>query len=256
MIRDVLRVSFEKLTDRSTAAQKTLVKEKNALLYLRVRAWKFVQRHYMPGLPILFTEIIDLTEINSGGELPLVYKVPLRMPSELEKSLRERVCTPELIEIEEELRKALAEDALDDARRLLRKGFTLVGKKKQHVDGQGQGTKTRMETAMDGLRDAKEEIVETYTKARNALLRLDPEGDWKERLKPLVIEQMTPPSRQDVGTGNGHYIPSWIWRMEGVSMVHSQAVESSDLQQEVTDAEKETVDEGMSWLYVSMHEWQ
>ena len=163
LIRQELKVVFEKLKMSTSTVQKSLAEEKNTLVFLRVKAWKENQRLFMPGLSLPETDLIEHSITN--GEILNVLKIPLRLASDLEMDARESVCTKELIQCEIELWKGQMELALEDLMKILQKEFTLARKNKQQVYSQSQNSSTRLGTNAANLHVAKEEMRLKYMSA-------------------------------------------------------------------------------------------
>ena len=56
--------------------------------------------------------------------------------------------------------------------------------------------------------------------ARNALLPLDPQGDWTELYLPLTDDDNRGPMKEqtEMPSSDGQYAPSWIWRSNTTSV--------------------------------------
>lgn len=139
----------------------------------------------------------------------------LWLPSQLEDiSERTSICLPGIINSEKELRFGQLQDSLDDLRKARRVRRGLVLFHKVQLVGEGQKTQTKARAAIQTLQDRIEKSVRRYRVARTALLRLDPGGDWENVYLPLNDGDNRGPSKEqeEVGTSDGTYVQSWIWR--------------------------------------------
>ena len=132
---------------------------------------------------------------------------------------------PGLHEIELKLRIAQTSDALEQLKQHLRIYSSFVKYKIRQVSGPGQKANTRARNLVTRLRQKAMRSAERYKMCRAALEVLDPTGDWKERLRPLLAgdiqapngsspdDVITPMSRRSKGNGEGFRNISWIWRV-------------------------------------------
>jgi hypothetical protein len=128
-----------------------------------------------------------------------------------------------LVDTEKRLRLAQANDALDDLRRQLRVTMGLGHYKNTQV-GASQRVSTRARSLIGRFKDKTSRCAERYRAAHSALLSLDPNGDWKNRLRILKDEDIKGPRRgEDEAEGTREL--SWIWHVacqSGVSGVSSR----------------------------------
>jgi hypothetical protein len=123
-----------------------------------------------------------------------------------------------VVEKERRLREAQADDALADIRHQRRIISGLWQFKKMKVDGTGNKPCTRMRTLYNRFHLRMRRCASRYRAARNALLVLNPDGSWQVRLKELKEADIRGPGKDDDGTSNSRFEPSWIWL---VPRVHS-----------------------------------
>ena len=140
--------------------------------------------------------------------------IKLWLPSQLDAEDRDMICLGNVVNTEKELRFAQLEDSLNDLRRARRTRLGLVTFHKVQLAGQGQRVQTKSQAAMQSIQDRINRYVRRYRVARDALLRLDPHGDWKELYLPLTDNDNRGPMKEleEIPASDGQYIPSWIWR--------------------------------------------
>lgn len=153
----------------------------------------------------------------------------LCLPSSLPENLRNDPALAPLAEKERRLRLPQCREALASLRRRLRICARLFDSKKLHTAGTGTRPNTRMQALLDKHALYRERDVERYRAARNALIRLDPQGTWQQTLKPLFEKDIHPPIRGqeesakgrakgkrsrkgDALESEGRRTLSWIWR--------------------------------------------
>lgn len=183
--------------------------ERRGSLLHQIKKWRELQAIYMPG-------VLDAGASNT--ESPRTEKAEstrLWLPSQL-KDPRERmtVCFPGVITAEKELRFGQLQDSLDDLRKARRVRRGLILFHKVHVTGEGQKTQTKARAAIQALQDRIGKSIHRYRVARNALLQLDPGGEWEDLYLPLTDGDNRGPGKEqeEVHTSDGQYTQSWIWR--------------------------------------------
>lgn len=141
--------------------------------------------------------------------------IKLWLPSELEDiNERTSICLPGIVSSEKELRFGQLQDSLDDLRKARRVRRGLILFHKVQLVGEGQRTQTKARAAIQTLQDRIDKSVRRYRVARTALLQLDPGGDWESIYLVLNDADNRGPSKEqeEVGTSDGTYTQSWIWR--------------------------------------------
>lgn len=151
--------------------------------------------------------------------------VALWLPSQLDAEDRDTICLRGVIKSEKELRFAHLEDSLNDlrrARRIRRGLFTFY---KIQLAGQGQKIQTRSRGVLQTVEDRIAKCVQHYRVARDALLCLDPHGDWRSLYPPLNEHDNRGPGKEpeEMKGTDGGYTPSWIW-CSGTTTVSSDEV--------------------------------
>ncbi|KAN0120530.1 hypothetical protein V8E52_004357 [Russula decolorans] len=140
------------------------------------------------------------------GHLPET--MPLTLPSALPASLQNSGPF-KLAQIELRFHLAHAEDSLSELRHLLRITMDLRDYKVKQI-GPSQRAGTRACNLINRFKDKLSRCAERYRAARNALLALDPTGEWGKRLQELKNEHIRAPGRGD-GESEGFRQVSWIW---------------------------------------------
>lgn len=141
--------------------------------------------------------------------------VKLWLPSQFEDADEQAsVCAAGVINSEKELRFGQLQDSLDDLRRARRIRRGLITFHKIQLAGEGQKTQTKSRAVVQTIQDRINKSVRRYRIAREALLRLDPCGDWKDIYPPLTDADNQGPGKEleEVNASDGQYALSWIWR--------------------------------------------
>ena len=191
---------------RSDGQKATLLENRAALLY-QIEKWRQIQAVYMPG--VLDTDTTDLEPLQKVK----AESIKLWLPSQLGED-RDRICLDGVVNGEAELRFAQLEDSLNDLRRARRTRRGLITFHKVQLTGQGQKTQTKSQAAMQTIQDRIDRCVRRYRVARNALLHLNPSGNWSDLYLPLTDDDNRGPGKEPEETlgSDGQYAPSWIWR--------------------------------------------
>lgn len=179
-----------------TVLQAAELQEKRNKLSRRIELWRVDQAQHMPAIAA------DLE--HQPGAHP--EKAALLLPSELPPcpeldSLRDK---------EARLRLAQADDSLAGLRRLLRITAGLAAYKFTQI-GFGQGPNTRARAQIDRFKEKVTLTAQRYRAAYQALISLDPQGEWMTRLRHLADSDIRWPSR-DLDEAEGTREISWIWR--------------------------------------------
>ena len=137
---------------------------------------------------------------------------PLFLPSAIPKDDRS-ACYKGIVETEQILRLAQMQDSLVDLRRFRRALRNLRLYFKTNMAGEGQKTQTKSRTIETSVNNRVKRAVRRYRTAYHALLELDSAGDWTNEYRELRDEDNRGPLKEaeETGTGDGRYIPSWIW---------------------------------------------
>ena len=139
--------------------------------------------------------------------------VKLWLPSSLDATERDSLCSGSVINSERELRFGQLHDALDDLRRARRIRRGLVTFHKVQLAGEGQKTQTKSRAVMHTVQERIDKAVRRYRIAREALLQLDPSGSWQDLFHVLDDRDNRGPGKEpeELSASDGRYTPSWIW---------------------------------------------
>lgn len=182
------------------------------MLSRRIKAWIEIRSIYNPGL-----SDHAHTDHGTGPQIStLPESIDLKLPSALGPALRGSYILG-LAETEQRLRLAQAHDSLDDLRRQLRITMGLRHYKNTQV-GASQRTSTRARNLIGRFNDKTSRCAERYRAARSALVSLDPDGGWTNRLRILRYEDIKGPGK-DEDEAEGTRELSWIWRVNRQSGV-------------------------------------
>lgn len=191
-----------------------IIEEKRTALSRKIGRWRILQAAYMPLVAM------EQQDIQVSADTP--EQTALNMPSSLTSVQRDALpATHDLLRKEFRLRLAQADDALDALRRVLSLRNAVYGFKRMNLVGQRDGT--RAHSLLSRLNDKKTACAQRYRAAYGALLGLNIDGTWRERLKPLLEADIkgptgedddgtTKPKRTDVlGEGKKGVKITWIW---------------------------------------------
>lgn len=139
--------------------------------------------------------------------------IKLWLPSHLDAAERDSLCTASVITSEREFRFGQLYDALDELRRARRIRRGLVTFHKVQLAGEGQKPLTKSRAVMQTLEERINRSVCHYRAARDALLQLDPTGNWQDLYPPLEDRDNRGPGKEpeEISASDGRYTPSWIW---------------------------------------------
>jgi hypothetical protein len=189
--------------------QKAKLLQRVNALRRRIDTWARVQLLYIPS-------VSHLRSPDDIATVAKVHKISLFLPSSLPSTAP---CDERLLRHEWELRKAQANDALNDLRSVLNLRYHLYKYKDAFIRGQ------RANTRANGIISSAELRIDTlsakYTASRDALVglasRLNKNEDWEKTLKPLDRHKDAVPLKYDDGKTLGQQDISWIWKTSGVS---------------------------------------
>jgi hypothetical protein len=187
------------------------LEERRNVLRRHLNAWMEARNLYIQ-VPQTFegqaTTSAESSHATPASRLP--ENTPLRLPSALPVSLQQS-CPFKLAQIELRFRLAQAEDALSELRRLLRITMGLGDYKSKQV-GPSQRVATRARNLISRFKDKVSRCAERYRAAHNALLALDPMGEWETHLRQLKDQDIRAPGRGD-GESEGFREVPWIWKV-------------------------------------------
>ena len=158
--------------------------------------------------------------------------LPLWFPSSLPAHLRTLPSLSGIIEKEQRLRIAQADDSLAEIRRQRRIISNLYQFKKLNISGTGNKPNTRIRTLFNRYNQRILRHAGRYRAAREALVNIDPDGDWKVRLQPLNAQDICGLGKDVDDTSHGRFEPSWIWLVPRVR----SAPDMGDSEEQVNDS--------------------
>lgn len=151
--------------------------------------------------------------------------VRLWLPSELPLQLRKDASVQQVADTELRLRRAQANDALAEIRRLRRIITGMFLFKRLHVDGTGGRSTTRILASYKAFQLKVSRAADRYRAAYNALSSLDPSGPWSTCLRPLLKEDIRGPGCNERRANKDI---SWIWLVPGVAASEQHCDVSGD----------------------------
>ena len=190
---------------RSDAQKAALLERRRALLH-QIEKWRELQTIYMPG-------VVDTASELEQSPRQKAESAKLWLPSQLDADERDSFCAHGVVTSERELRFGQLHDALDELRRARRVRHGLVTFHKVQLAGEGNKTQSRSRAAMNSIEERIKRSVRRYRVSRDALLRLDPSGDWQDLYRALDDCDNRGPSKEpeELPVSDGQYVPSWIW---------------------------------------------
>ena len=199
---------------KKTSKQLADLEEKKSTLIRHIQLWRPIQLAYTPHVAILLPSLHTVDD--AGVHYANPESTTLFFPSLLPPEIRQLPELKEVCDAERCLREPQSYDALADVRRLRRIIQGLWQFKKLNVSGTGNRPNTRMLGMYTRIEYKLQRAANRYRIAYSALLALDPNGAWKERLKELKPTDLRGPGRdpdnpEDAKTSNGRFTPSWIW---------------------------------------------
>ena len=182
--RFVFKCELSRTKGKKTSKQLADLEEKRSSLIRQLRIWRPIQLAYTPHVASLLPLVLGDTA-DGDGQYSNPESMPLYLPSSLPPEISERPELKDIREAECRLREAQADDSLADVRRLRRIIQGLWQFKKLNVSGTGNRPNTRMLDSHSRFDTKLQRVVNRYNIAYTALLALDSDGCWKERLKEL-----------------------------------------------------------------------
>ena len=165
----------------------------------------------MPGA--LDADSADKEDKEEPSQRVKAESIILWLPSQLDPKDRDTICLGGVVKSEKELRLGQLVDSLNDLRRARRTRRGLMTFHKVQLAGQGQKTQTKSQAAMKTIQVRIDRSIQRYRVARNALLSLDPCGDWTKLYPPLSDHDNRGPGKEpeEIPGSDGKWAPSWIW---------------------------------------------
>ena len=210
----------------------TELMEKHHALCCHIDSWCEIQWFYMPSIDQVWAAYsantssssnISSTPATTSNVMPSPAQNPettcLFLPSSIPSSFWTTGCIEGLIDKEQRLCLAQADDSLSKLQCLLCISATLVDYKKNQIGRGSQKTNTWARALLSHFHDKKIRCAERYSNAYKALDILDPYGVWTSWLKFLDHKKdLRPPHHsEDVESRETRRELSWIWlvRPEG-----------------------------------------
>lgn len=177
----------------------------------QIHKWRELQLVCMPGAIVHLPHTSE--DDVEGNDVETAETVPLFLPSSLDPGRRKVICLQQVAEHEQLLRMAQLQDSLIELRHTRKIRRKLMMNHYIQIAGQGQRANTRSRTVLNGVENRIAKYFERYRATRQALLQLDPTGDWQEIYLELKDSDNRGPGkeRHEEGTGDGTYFRSWIW---------------------------------------------
>lgn len=228
LLRRTLKYDVSQMKGKPSSKQSADLQEKRNSLYRQIQQWRDAQLAYMQSVASLLLQesLLMTTEIDTGSRLDaLAEEVKLFLPSSVPLPLRDSM--KDVAAKELRLRKAQAEESLEDIRRGRRMITGLTQFKKLNICGAGNKPNTRMRTLYNRLQRRIKRAANRYQAAWKALYELEPDGGtWKDQYHSLDAKDIRGPGKQPddpIQMMNGRFEQSWIW-MVG----HSKRMETTE----------------------------
>ncbi|KAJ7038833.1 hypothetical protein C8F04DRAFT_950863 [Mycena alexandri] len=169
-----------------TPSQELDVLKRRTQLRARIKAFRKLQRTYMPSVRRYLTHS-QRVEWDGGGKEP--ESTRLFMPSDLAtEKLRQKACVKGLDGVEARLREGEAGEALDDLRDGLRTRTATTKFKVRNWSSQRALTRGQGILRLINLKIHGAKLRYRYT--RHALLKLKGHGPWEDRLRVLIDDDV------------------------------------------------------------------
>ena len=269
VLRRHLQLDVAQINGPQTSKQLADLEDRRTSLRSRIQLWHQAQIVHTPCVaPFIAQSLTDFSHNDSSLSMEPAESIPLHLPSSLPQRFRQLPELASVLENECRLCIAQADNALAEIRRQRQIISGLWQFKKHNVDGTGNRTCTRMRALYNRFQLRTQRYAECYRAARSALLLLDSDGDWQLRLRDLCDRDIRGPGKEDDGSGNGRYKPSWIWLVargpSAPDMGDSEQVLNDSLQVEwaKTQARKQHWEEEVLLVQEEMrrvvmfHEWK
>lgn len=231
-----LKLDTEALGLHATDDQKRKISIRTTTLQRKISLWMDVQQLYMPSSRIARLEAQQNAD---PEEEEKVSDIKLWLPSALP---RKNPCDGRLRQMEWKLRRAQANDALDELRNSLRlRSYLYIDKDRFQ---RGQRANTRSRSVINTVQGRVDFTATTYRHARDSLYKLSKFPDIEDvgwtpaypDLKPSDVRALSDPDddvqmRKKSGDAasarpsipsEGHRTVSWIWKRLGESASSSQ----------------------------------
>ncbi|PBK63848.1 hypothetical protein ARMSODRAFT_990134 [Armillaria solidipes] len=166
-----------------TERQDTTLMDQRNVLRTKLESWEPLRAIYMPGLLQYLTDIGDSNGMSLEDADRNPEEMKLWLPSEIPSEWRHEVCVEGLPAIEDRLRMAQCNDALQGIRHALRLKLRMVQFKNKNTRGQHATTRSR--SVIDGVHQRALAFATKYRTARQVKLQLIGPGEWEEVLRVL-----------------------------------------------------------------------
>lgn len=209
--RRTLKYDVAETKGKLSAKEAADLQEKRNMLSIGIRQWREVQLAYTPAVASLILQRSSDMAIGSES-MELAEDIPLFFPSSVPVVLRETMNT--VVARELRLRKAQAEEALEDVCRGRRMITGLTQFKKLNICGAGNKPNTRMRNLHNRLQRRIQRAAKRYQAAREAVQQLEPGGIWSDQFRQLEQSDIRGPGKQSddaLYMPNGRHEQSWIW---------------------------------------------
>ncbi|KAF9553012.1 hypothetical protein CPC08DRAFT_646182 [Agrocybe pediades] len=168
------------------------ITEQRRILRSRIQDWELIQPIFMPGILQYRADtnssaraanptIATLRAVSTVTDHP--EDTEIWLPSRVSAPHRDRVCVQGLAGMEEQLRDAQLQDALEGVRLVLRMKSRMVQFKNANIRGQRDGTISR--AMIDRVHERARVCVEKYRVARLAKIALAGPGQWQEKFRVM-----------------------------------------------------------------------
>jgi len=170
--------------DTATIRQEGSLMEQRNVLRSRIRAWELVAPVYMPGLLQYRADLADRPSATTAGGSSNPEDMELWLPSRLASASRSIVCQTGLADMEDLLRTAQCQDALNAVRQTLKLKTRMIAFKNRNIRGQQEGTRSR--AVIDRVHERARVAAGKYRAGRVAKMSLVGPGNWEKTLQVLA----------------------------------------------------------------------
>jgi len=151
-----------------------------------IKAWEQLCPIYMPGLLQYQTTSTSTHPSLAVSSTDKPEETTIWLPSRIPIEKRAVVCRKGLDAVEDKLRSAQCQDALDGVQHILKIKTQMIAFKNRNVRGQREGTRSR--AVIDRVHERARNMAQKYRAARAAKLELVGPGLWEQTFRELKDE--------------------------------------------------------------------
>ncbi|KIK24178.1 hypothetical protein PISMIDRAFT_62507, partial [Pisolithus microcarpus 441] len=222
--QDQLRSEIQQLPNPMSTRQEVKISEKRQRLSLRIEKFHSNGQAFCKGLDIDGTFTPQDDPASCGMDQEEHEDRHIWMPSSVGAAKLTELGLHDLLKEERELRIGQANDCLDQLRTDLGKKAMLYQQNFRAANSTREGTRTKKEIQKVVARVNKD--VRSYQRARQAILRLDPDANMAGKYQEILPEDLAVSKEvtEENRFGQGTSKLAWFWVTDGEkSQLHVEA---------------------------------